>query len=413
MLKNIKKYIQDCDVCQRVKAPRHRSYDETISLLISARFWEKISMNFIIELPFNCYENDIYNAILVVVDRYSKMTLYIFAKSTWSTEDLADVLFDKMFLIFFEIRKVIFDRSSLFVNDYWSALCYRIRVKRKLSIVFHSQIDEQTKRQNQTLKHYLRCYCNYKQDNWDSLLPLTQYVYNSVAYASTKLFLFKIVFDYQTNFQFDWDERKCSDVSAVRDRIQLLWNERDRLIKRLRSAQQAQVRTHNNKISFKHFKVEDKVMLFTKNFKNAKSKKKLFYKFTEFFEIENVVGSQAYRFCLLDQWRIHFVFHVSFFKSYYTNANIVFFAEMILVGEDEEYEVKDILKDKKKWRKFYYFVRWKEFLFCENNWVLKHYLTNAQNMLKRYHKRKSFITVMFKAKKSRLQIQKENLSKEE
>ena len=173
----------------------------------------------------------------------------IFAKSTWSAEDLADVLFDKMFLIFLEIRRVIFDRSSLFVSDYWFALCYRIRVKRKLSIVFHSQINEQTKRQNQTLKHYLRCYCNYKQDNWGSLLSLTQYVYNNAAHASTELFSFEIVFDYQTNFQFDWNKQKCLDVFAVRNRIQLLWNERDRLIKRLRSAQQAQIRAHNSKTS--------------------------------------------------------------------------------------------------------------------------------------------------------------------
>ena len=38
MLKNIKKYIQNCNVCQRMKAFRHRSYDETTSLLISTRF---------------------------------------------------------------------------------------------------------------------------------------------------------------------------------------------------------------------------------------------------------------------------------------------------------------------------------------------------------------------------------------
>ena len=130
-------------------------------------------MNFIIELPFSRYGNDIYNVIFVIIDRYSKIAFYIFAKSTWSTEDLADVLFNKMFLIFLEIKKMISDRSSLFVSDYWSALCYYICVKRKLNTVFYSQIDEQTKRQNQTLKHYLRCYCNYKQDNWDSLLLLT------------------------------------------------------------------------------------------------------------------------------------------------------------------------------------------------------------------------------------------------
>ena len=168
-----------------MKAFRHRFYNETTSLFISARSWKKISMNFIIELLFSRYENDIYDVILVVIDRDLKMTLYIFAKSTWSAENLADVLFNKMFLIFLEIKKVISDRDSLFVNIYWFALCYRIRVKRKLNIVFHLQINEQTKRQNQTLKHYLRCYCNYKQDNWDFLLSLTQYVYNNAVHAFT------------------------------------------------------------------------------------------------------------------------------------------------------------------------------------------------------------------------------------
>ena len=152
-------------------------------------------------------------------------------------------------------------------------------------------------------------------------------------------------------------------------------------------------------------------MFFTKNLKNAKFKKKLFYKFTELFEIENVVESQTYRLCLLDQWRIHFVFHVSLLESYYINANIVSSAEMILVSEDEEYEVKDILKNKKKWEKFYYLVRWKEFFFCEDNWIFKHYLAIPQNILKRYHKRRSFITVMSKTKKSRLRIRKKNLLK--
>ena len=263
------------------------------------------------------------------------------------------------------------------------------------------------------MKHYLRCYCNYKQDNWDFLFSLTQYIYNNAVHASTEFFSFEIVFDYQTNFQFDWNERKCFDVLAVRDRIQLLWNERDRLIKRLRSAQQAQVRAHNSKISFKHFKVENKVMFFTKNFKNVRSKKKLFYKFTELFEIKDVVELQTYRLCLFNQWRIHFVFHISLLKSYYINVNIVLSAEIILMSEDEKYEVKNILKNKKKWEKLYYLVRWKGFFFCKHNWIFKHYLTNAQNMLKHYHKRESFITMMFKTKKSRLRIRKKDFSKEE
>ena len=193
----------------------------------------------------------------------------------------------------------------------------------------------------------------------------------------------------------------------------MLWDERNLLIKRFYSAQKAQIKTHNNKISFKHFKVKNKMILFTRNLKNARFKKKLFYKFIEFFEIKKVVDFQTYYLRLSDQWKIHFVFYVFFFKSYYINANIVPSTEMILVSEDQEYKVKDILKNKKKWEKPYYLVRWKKFSFCKNSWILKHYLANAQNMLKCYYKRESFITVMFKIKKLRFWTRKEDFSKEE
>ena len=162
---NIKKYVKNCNMCQRTKTSHHRFYDEFSSFFVSTRSWTKILINFIIELFLNCYDDDVYDAILIIIDRFSKMTHYIFAKLMWSIENLTDVLFNKMLLIFFEIKEIVFDRKTLFTSDYWSTLCYCIRVVKKLNIVFHSQTDGQIERQNQTLKYYLCCYCNYKQNN--------------------------------------------------------------------------------------------------------------------------------------------------------------------------------------------------------------------------------------------------------
>ena len=119
------------------------------------------------------------------------------------------------------------------------------------------------------------------------------------------------------------------------------------MIKRFRSAQQAQVKTYNNKSNFKQFKIKDKMILFTKNFKNVKFKKKLFYKFTRSFKMKNVIELQTYCFCLFDQWKIHFLFHIFLLKLYYTNVNIVFFAKIIFRSENKEYKVKNFLKNKK------------------------------------------------------------------
>ena len=83
------------------------------------------------------------------------------------------------------------------------------------------------------------------------------------------------------------------------------------------------------------------------------------------------------------------------------------------MNKNEKWKIKNILKNKRKWRKLYYFVRWKNFLLCENNWIFKYYLTNAQKLLKQYYKRKTLNIVVFKIKKLRLKIDKNDFLKNE
>ena len=46
-------------------------------------------MDFVGELP----ESDSYNAILVITDRFTKMQHYIPAKTSWTSEDVANAYF--------------------------------------------------------------------------------------------------------------------------------------------------------------------------------------------------------------------------------------------------------------------------------------------------------------------------------
>ena len=43
--RNIKEYLKDCDMCQRIKTSRHCFYNELSSLSVSTRSWTKISYN--------------------------------------------------------------------------------------------------------------------------------------------------------------------------------------------------------------------------------------------------------------------------------------------------------------------------------------------------------------------------------
>jgi len=52
---------------------------------------------------------------------------------------------------------------------------------------YHLESNGQTKCFNQTLKQYLRIYCNYQQDNWVDLLSLVEFTYNNAPSATTKV----------------------------------------------------------------------------------------------------------------------------------------------------------------------------------------------------------------------------------
>jgi hypothetical protein len=76
--RDIKKYIRSCTLYQKTKARHHLSYGELIVLSILERFWQKISIDFIIGLPhFKTFNGKICDVALMVVYRFTKYILYI------------------------------------------------------------------------------------------------------------------------------------------------------------------------------------------------------------------------------------------------------------------------------------------------------------------------------------------------
>ena len=55
---------------------------------------------------------------------------------------------------------------------------------------YHPEADEQSEHTNQTLEQYLHSYCCYQQSNWVQLLLLTEFTYNNIPSASTRVFPF-------------------------------------------------------------------------------------------------------------------------------------------------------------------------------------------------------------------------------
>jgi transposase InsO family protein len=120
-----------------------------------------------------------HDAILVVVDRFTKYALYIETTAKLSAEGFANLLLYHVYRHFRPPEGIVLDRSSLFTSRFWETLCKALGTCRKMSTAYHPQTDGQTERQNQILEQYLRTFCNQEQDDWASLLPLAQYAYNT------------------------------------------------------------------------------------------------------------------------------------------------------------------------------------------------------------------------------------------
>ena len=53
-------------------------------------------MDFIVDLPPSKARGCVLDAILVIVDRYLKMAVYIAVEKSWKAEDLADAFIDRV-----------------------------------------------------------------------------------------------------------------------------------------------------------------------------------------------------------------------------------------------------------------------------------------------------------------------------
>ncbi len=390
MSRNVKEYVISCTKCFLTKSIKHKSYELLQSLSIFQEFRKNWTMNFIIDLSLNKRREQIYDVILIVINRYTKYFKYISTRKDWTAKHLANELFDEIFFKQEMSKFIIFDRNSLFTFNFWSNFCYHLRIKIRLNIVFHSQTDDQTEKQNQTLKQYLRIYVNYQQDNWTRLLFVIEYVYNNNWHNVIKMSSFAIL--YRDDDTSRWKDQIQEDfeknVSTTRARIEEITKLRDQLYKRLKKTKSNQVKYYDEKHTFRIFNVEDKILLNFKNIHIFKSSKKLDHKYYESFEIEEFIEKQVYKLRLFHTFRIHNVFRVSLLKSYKERFDDVTTSSSIMIDEERHDEIKLILNNKLYRKRLQYFVKWLSWSNIENQWI---YAENVQTdeLIQNFHQQYS------------------------
>ena len=114
----VEDYLKSCDTCKRTKSERYAPYGKLMPIPAPTTPWQSISLDFIGPLPGSTEPGrpTIYDSIMVVVDRLTKMALFVPHLTTAIAEDTAHSFIREMLPTFSLLEIIILDRDKLFTS---------------------------------------------------------------------------------------------------------------------------------------------------------------------------------------------------------------------------------------------------------------------------------------------------------
>ncbi|KAJ9512911.1 hypothetical protein QJQ45_029113, partial [Haematococcus lacustris] len=143
--------------------------------------WEQVSMDLITQLPVTSAGHD---AIVVFVDKLTKMIHTVPTTTTVSAPELAQLFFDSVFKYHGLPKVIISDRDPRFTSNFWQQLFAKTGTHLNISTANHPQTDGQTERANRTIEDMLRNYVSPHHTDWDNHLTAVEFAYNASRMAT-------------------------------------------------------------------------------------------------------------------------------------------------------------------------------------------------------------------------------------
>ncbi|GJP29588.1 hypothetical protein CLOM_g17696, partial [Closterium sp. NIES-68] len=141
-------------------------------LPVSEQPWQVVSLDFITGLPTTTSGHD---AILVVIDKFSKMGHFIPTHTTARTEETAQLFVCYIISQHGIPTTLISNRDPKLNSKFWKELMSLLGTKLAMSSAYHPKTDGQTERLNQIVEQLLHTACKDDISKWDLHLPVLEF----------------------------------------------------------------------------------------------------------------------------------------------------------------------------------------------------------------------------------------------
>ena len=137
--------------------------------------------------------------IMVVIDSVTKRSHFVSTVTTLTASRTAQLYLQHIWKHHGFPRKVVSDRGPQFIVEFMKELYRLLGVKLATTTAYHPQGDGQMERVNQELEQFLHLFINQRQDDWDDLLPITEFQYNNHIHSATQNIPFLLYLTWDSN----------------------------------------------------------------------------------------------------------------------------------------------------------------------------------------------------------------------
>ena len=118
--RDVRQYVSTCDHCQRNKASNEKPAGLLQPLPVPEFRWQWVTVDFIMDLPETKAGH---TAIVVFVDRLSKMVHFAPCWNDMGAEEFAQIFVRKIFRLHGILKLLVSDRDKLLTSNFFAKVC--------------------------------------------------------------------------------------------------------------------------------------------------------------------------------------------------------------------------------------------------------------------------------------------------